>query len=303
MLFAVRLVDLSAIKALDLTGASNAEIAERLRQVFDFLPKETKIEVTDGIVTIDIPDSAIQDKSEADRLHIRATQRAKQGDYRKAVGIWERVIELDPANVEARRNLGMAYVELQETDKARENLVEAAVLDPKDAWSFVVLGNILAKADELEGAERFFKQALELKPEDGWAMNSLGANFSIQPVSRFRARPPRFGGRSLPGIHGKASVSDDRWRVVSRRPGYSSTPSLCNDPWRHRQPASSRPSQFTPIPTFPHQGGRRNCSNRELEYLREIVCAPHRPRIGRDRTDAVARAVRHPGDVRRLKTD
>ncbi len=116
MLFAVRLVDLSAIKALDLTRASNAEIGERLRQVFDFLPKETRIEVADGIVTIDIPDSAIQDKSEADRLHVRATQRAKQGDYRKAVGIWERVIELDPANVEARRNLGMAYVELLETD-------------------------------------------------------------------------------------------------------------------------------------------------------------------------------------------
>jgi tetratricopeptide (TPR) repeat protein len=116
MLFAVRLVDLSAIKALDLTGASNAEIAERLRQDLDFLPKGTRIEVTDGIVTIDIPDSAIGDKSEADRLHVRATQRAKQGDYRKAVGIWERVIELDPANVEARRNLGMACIELQETD-------------------------------------------------------------------------------------------------------------------------------------------------------------------------------------------
>jgi len=28
-------------------------------------------------------------------------------------------------------------------------------------------------------------------------------------------------------------------------------------------------------------------SNRELEYLREIVCAPHRPRIGRDRAAAV----------------
>ncbi len=175
MLFAVRLVDLSVIEGLDLTRGSNVEIGERLRQVFDFLPKETKIEVTDGIVTIDIPDSTDQAKSEADRLHVRATQRAQQGDYQKAVGIWERVIELDPANVAARRNLGMAYVELQEPDKARENLVEAAVLDPKDAWSFVVLGNILAKENDLDGAERFYKQALELKPEDGWAMNSLGA--------------------------------------------------------------------------------------------------------------------------------
>ena len=151
MLFAVRLVDLSVIEGLDLTRASNVEIVARLRESFDFLPKETTIELKDGIVTIDIPDSTIQDKSEAERLHSKATQRAKQGDYRKAVGIWERVIELDPANVEARRNLGMAYVELQETDKAREHLIEAALLDPKEAWSFVVLGNILAKEDDLAG--------------------------------------------------------------------------------------------------------------------------------------------------------
>ena len=155
MLFFVRLVDVSAVKALDLTRATDAEIIERLRQVFDFLPKETRIEMVEGVVTIDIPDSADQDKSEADRLHIRATQRAKQGEYRKAVGIWERVVELDPTNVEARRNLGMAYVELQETDKARENLVEAAVLDPKDAWSFVVLGNILAKENDWGGGALF----------------------------------------------------------------------------------------------------------------------------------------------------
>ncbi len=161
MLFAVRLVDLSAIEGIDLTRVSNVEIGEKLRQVFDFLPKETKIEVTDGIVTIDIPDLPIQEKSEADRLHIKAIQRAEQGDYRKAVGIWERVIELDPANVAARRNLGMAYVELQETDKARENLVEAAVLDPKDAWSFVVLGNILAKENDWGGRSAFSSKRLK----------------------------------------------------------------------------------------------------------------------------------------------
>ncbi len=155
MLFFVRLIDLSVIEGLDLIRGSNVEIIERVRQVFDFLPKETRIEVADGIVTIDIPDSAIHDKSEADRLHTKATQRAKQGDYRKAIGIWERVIELDPANVAARRNLGMAYMELQETDKARENLVEAAVLDPKDAWSFVVLGNILAKENDWGGGRAF----------------------------------------------------------------------------------------------------------------------------------------------------
>ncbi len=155
MIFVVRLIDLSHIQGRDLTEGTNTQVSERLRQVFDFLPSATKIEVANGLVTIDIPDSKNQDKSEADRLHTRATQRAKQGEYRKAVGIWERVIELDPTNVEARRNLGMTYVELQDTESARESLVEAAVLDLKDAWSYVVLGNILAKENDFWGGSVF----------------------------------------------------------------------------------------------------------------------------------------------------
>ena len=54
-----------AIEGLDLTRASSVEILSQLRQVFDFLPKETRIDVADGIVTIDIPDSPNQAKSEA----------------------------------------------------------------------------------------------------------------------------------------------------------------------------------------------------------------------------------------------
>ena len=156
MLFVVRLADLNAIEGVDLSRESNVQLIERLRQIFNFLPRETTIELEGGIVSIDIPDSVVQGKSEADRLHKKAIQRAEQGDYRKAIGIWERVIELDPANVAARRNLGMAYVELRETEKARENLVEAALLDPTDAWSFVVLGNILTKENDWGGGRTFF---------------------------------------------------------------------------------------------------------------------------------------------------
>ena len=85
MIFVVRLVDIANTKGLDLARGSNADIVARLRQILDFLPNETGIEVGDGIVTINIPESVIQDKSEADRLHINATQRAEQGDFKKAI--------------------------------------------------------------------------------------------------------------------------------------------------------------------------------------------------------------------------
>lgn len=163
----------------DFKNDTDAEVIARLRQVYDFLPKETNISVKDGIVRIDIPESAIANKQEAVHLLDKGSERAKQGEYQKAVGIYSRVLELDPSNVEARRNLGMAFMELGELEKAREHLIEAATLDPNDAWSYVVLGNILARDEnKWDAAEHFYRKALALKPDDGWALNSIGAIYT-----------------------------------------------------------------------------------------------------------------------------
>ncbi len=179
MIFLVSLKDLSNIEGRDLASGTEAEVITRLREVYDFLPKETQISVNDEMVRIDIPEQVIANKLEAARLQEKASQRAKQGEYQKAAGIFSRVLELDPTNVKARRDLGMTFVELGEPEKAKEHLIEAATLDPHDAWSFVVLGNILARDEnKSDAAERFYRKALDLKPDDGWALNSIGAMYT-----------------------------------------------------------------------------------------------------------------------------
>jgi tetratricopeptide (TPR) repeat protein len=51
-------------------------------------------------------------------------------------------------------------------------------LDPKDAWSWVVLGNLYIRdKGDSETGERFLRKALELRPEDPWALNSLASGF------------------------------------------------------------------------------------------------------------------------------
>lgn len=181
MIFFVSLKDLSTIEGHDLKNGTDAEVIARLRRRFDFLPKETDISIKDGIVRIDIPEQVIANKLEAARLQEKASQRAKQGEYQKAVGIFLRVLELDPTNVEARRNLGMTFMELGDPEKAKEHLIEAALLDPNDAWSYVVLGNILARDEnKWDAAERFYRKALDLKPDDAWVLNSIGAMYTEQ---------------------------------------------------------------------------------------------------------------------------
>ena len=175
MHFNVSLKDLEDIEGRILSGGSDDEIVQRLRHVYEFLPPETIISIADGVVSIDIPERVISNKLEAIRFHEKASQRAKSGEYAKAISIWERVLELDPTYVLARRDLGMALMEVNKIAEAKEHLIEAATLDPKDSWSYVVLGNILARNEsDVVGATRFYKKALEINPKDSWATNSMG---------------------------------------------------------------------------------------------------------------------------------
>jgi Tfp pilus assembly protein PilF len=114
--------------------------------------------------------------TEAARLAEKASKRAREGNYAKAIDIFKRVLELQPSFNVARRDLAMAYIESGDVDNATNHLVEVLRVDPKDAWSWVVLANlyIREKSDPLTG-EKFLRKALELKPDDAWALNSLAA--------------------------------------------------------------------------------------------------------------------------------
>jgi len=175
MIFFIPLSDLKLFHAADLSSLSEREIVERIRSDQPELFADATLTVNQGVLMVEFQPVADAARAEAARLLEKGVLRCRQGEYRKAIGILERVIELDPSVVAAYRNLGMAYVELNESEKAREYLVEAALLDPKDPWPYVVLGNQLIKQpDKLAAAEALLRKAHELDPVDPWAMNSLG---------------------------------------------------------------------------------------------------------------------------------
>ena len=49
---------------------------------------------------------------------------------------------MQPSFHAARRDLAMAYVEIGDVENATNHLIEVLRLDPKDAWSWVVFGNL-----------------------------------------------------------------------------------------------------------------------------------------------------------------
>jgi tetratricopeptide (TPR) repeat protein len=109
---------------------------------YAFLPKPIAVTLEDDEVVISFPEEPDTKKEEARRLADRAVKRANEGNYEKAIGIYKRVLELQPSFHSARRDLAMAYVELGDVESATNHLIEVLRLNPRDAWSWVVLANL-----------------------------------------------------------------------------------------------------------------------------------------------------------------
>ena len=151
-----------------------AEIAARLHAHFAFAGDIT-VTITEGVAYVTGDEAALAKRDEAARLAERAAKRARDGDFARAVELYERVLQLHPTLATAHRELAMSLMELGRLDAAKDALIDAIKLAPDDAWSFVVLGNVYARLAQPALAKRFQLRALELKPDDAWALNGLAA--------------------------------------------------------------------------------------------------------------------------------
>ncbi|MEY4488514.1 MAG: hypothetical protein RIQ79_1022, partial [Verrucomicrobiota bacterium] len=151
-----------------------AEIAARLHAHFAFAGDIT-VTITEGVAYITGDDAALAKRDEANRLAERAAKRARDGDFARAVELYERVLQFHPTRADTHRELAMCLMELGRLDAAKDALIDALKLAPADAWSFVVLGNVYARLAQPALAKRFQLRALELKPGDAWALHGLAA--------------------------------------------------------------------------------------------------------------------------------
>jgi len=159
----------------DANPASDVITALALKQ-FSFLPQPLTVMVEGENVSLSFPEESEAAQTEAVRLAKRASQRAGEGSYEKAINIFKRLLELMPSLHLARRDLAMAYVETGDVENAVNHLIEVLRVDPKDVRSWVVLANLyIREKQDKETGEKFVRKALELVPDDAWALNSLAA--------------------------------------------------------------------------------------------------------------------------------
>ena len=118
---------------------------------------------------------------EAQRAFERGTEAARHGHYERAIQLFKQTLDSVPDSVDARRNLALAYLESKQLARAKVHVLEALRLDPRDAWSNLLLGNILAKYEgKLDVAMKWYERAYAVNPQDAIVLTNLGAVMAEQ---------------------------------------------------------------------------------------------------------------------------
>jgi tetratricopeptide (TPR) repeat protein len=161
---------------IDLSKIPSYEALQIIKQSYGFLSDAVEISIENGIATITLPDEKSKKVNDALDWFDRGLKKAKQGDYQNAIQLLKRTLEYLPAHTDARRNLAMAYLESGDQDEALNQLIDVLRLDPKDAWGYILLGNIYVKhKEDRKTGEQFYKKALELNPKDPYLLNNYAA--------------------------------------------------------------------------------------------------------------------------------
>lgn len=92
---------------------------------------------------------------------------SRQGNYREATACFQRIVNLSPAHLDARRQLSWHLTALGRRGEAIAVLEDTVRIKPDDDYSYNQLGVLLAETGAYERAERCFRKAVELNPGHG----------------------------------------------------------------------------------------------------------------------------------------
>jgi tetratricopeptide (TPR) repeat protein len=163
-------------KRLDPSAVSENEVIVLIKKAYGFLAETMEVSIHEGMVRIKFKDATPEKIKEAQVKLEKAVKEAQQGRLLKAMKLFQEVLAVIPENVDARRNLAKIYHELGNLDKAKKLLTECLQIDPKDSWSYVMLGNIYARDEHnLDVAEFYYEKCLELNPEEWMLINNYAS--------------------------------------------------------------------------------------------------------------------------------
>ncbi len=99
---------------------------------------------------------------------------ADQRDYAGAIQNFEKAVNYDPMNEEARRMLGMTYLNTGQMDKAGEHLLKAIEINPESYMAHSLLGVYYLRQNKANEAVSSLKSSIQYKVNFGNSYIQLG---------------------------------------------------------------------------------------------------------------------------------
>lgn len=163
-------------KKIDLLSIPKDEAISLIKNSYGFLSSSIDVSMEGDNAVIKFTEEKAEKVNETLKLYQKGVKEAEKGEYSKAIKTFEKVLEVVPQHVDARRNLAMAYLESGDAEKAEEYLRECLRLDPNDRWTNLLLGNIYARIKRnLDVAEFFYQKCYEIDPNDNFLLNNYAA--------------------------------------------------------------------------------------------------------------------------------
>ena len=104
----------------------------------------------------------------------KASSLCSEGRFNAAKDLLQKAIKACPGYSEAHRLLGQVLFQQGEIDKGMDEVLEALLIDPKNMWALIMMGNILANGkNNVEAADKYYKKVLEYYPDNAIALNNM----------------------------------------------------------------------------------------------------------------------------------
>lgn len=160
-------------RQFDPASSSEREVIERIRKIYGVIAEVMDVAVRDGMVEIVFRDATPEKFAEAMEKLAKGVDEAGKGRFPDALKLFRDVLAVIPENIDARRNMAKIYLEQKKIDKAKQCLNECLQIDPRDTWSYVMLGNIYARNEKnADVATFYYDKCLELQPNDAMVMTN-----------------------------------------------------------------------------------------------------------------------------------
>jgi tetratricopeptide (TPR) repeat protein len=155
-----------------------SDALQSLRKAERYNPTNASIQVTIGIVQLDIGKPKLAQRALEKAIHIKPTAVGyiflgeafgRQGRFDKEKAYYRAALRLEPDNEEAHYNLGACYKHERQLGRAERHLRRAIEIDPKYAIAYAELGAVLWKKRSFNESCRMLRRAVRLNPDYYWA--------------------------------------------------------------------------------------------------------------------------------------